>query len=248
MKHVLWAVAMAVAIVAGPAAATGVPVVDVAGLAQAMEQFTKLTEQLDQLKKQYETAKSQLASLKEQSQTIQNMYNDFKGVTDHARMLADSVQNFHDFSPESLMAAGDMISGELGTAANQIRSAREKFSADVLFPGTGNGQAREKQAYQEQGDHAFAWAAQAKTAYEGFAQRRAQLESLGSAAATATTPNAKLDLIGRSNAELALLLNDLAMMQALQMGAQAEAAIVAHNADGLQRAGGMRAADVRFPQ
>lgn len=206
--------------VGGRASATGIPVVDVAGLAQAVEQYTTLTAQLETLKQQYDTALSQLESLKQQATTLQNMYSDFSGVGGHAAMLQNTVAQLHSFIPVELSNPSSLVSGQLSGIVAQLRSAREKMTAQELFPGKNEGSAREQ--YQQASDQAFGYRALAKAAYDKFADRRAQLESLNGAGATATTPGSKLDLIAKGNSEIVLILNDIAQMMAAQMGANAD--------------------------
>ena len=218
-------------LVGGQAAATGIPVVDVAGLAQAVQQYTTLTEQLTTLKDQYDNAVKQLESLKAQAETAKNMYEDLSGISGHANMLQGAVAQLHSYLPAQLADPSAMVSGELSSAVAQLRSMKERFSAEQLFPDAA--QAKERELYQDQSDQAFAYKANAQAAYNKFAARRATLESLSVAGTTATTPGAKLDLIAKSNGEMALLLNDIAQMLALQVGAQADRDILAHNKDGV---------------
>lgn len=213
------------------AVATGVPVVDVAAIAQALQQYTAALEQLKQLEDQVATAKSQLTSLQQQATTMQNMYSDFSGISGQAKMFANSVTNWHSYIPSQLSDPAGMVKGELAGPIAALRGAKEKFSAATLFPHASQGDNRE--LYQEQGDQAFAYRVNAQKAYDGFAERRTSLESLSTAATTASTPKATLDLIAKATAENALLLNDIAQMLALQLGARADEAILTHNRDGV---------------
>lgn len=222
----------------GQAHATGVPVVDVAGLAQALQQFATMTEQLSALQDQVKTAaatlenaKSQLDSLKQQASTLQSMYTDFSGITGHAQMFTNPVNTLHSFLPAQLSDPSGWVKGELSGAIAQLRAQKEKFTAATLFPENVQKDAREQ--YQASSDYAFAYKANAQAAYNKFADRRASLESLNSAGATATTPGSKLDLIAKGNSEIALLLNDIAQMMALQLSSEADAAIIRLNADAL---------------
>lgn len=224
-------IALSLVLCAGPAGATGIPVVDVAGLAEAVQQYTALTEQLATLKDQYDTAVKQLDSLKQQAATMKGMYDDLSGISGHANMLQGAVTQLHSYLPAQLQDPSAMVRGELSSAVAQLRSMKERFSAEQLFPDSA--QAKERELYQDQSDQAFAYKANAQAAYNKFAERRQALESLSVAGTTATTPGAKLDLIAKSNGEVALLLNDIAQMLALQVSAQADRDILAHNKDGV---------------
>jgi len=214
----------------GQAAASGIPVVDVAGLAQAVAQYTTLGEQLATLKQQYDTAIEQLNSLKEQAETMKGMYDDLSGISGHANMLANPVQALHSFIPAQLLDPAGMASGELAGIVAQLKSAQQKFTANALFPNAN--QVREREQYEAASNYAFSYKANAKAAYDKFAERRAQLESLNGAGATASTPGAKLDLIAKGNAEIVLLLNDMAQMMALQLSERADFAINSLNSQG----------------
>jgi len=215
----------------GQAAASGIPVVDVAGLAQAVAQYTTLGEQLATLKQQYDAAVEQLNTLKAQAEDIKNMYDSFQGISGHATMLPNAVAQLHSYLPPQLQDPSAMVTGELSSAVAQLRAVKERFSAEQLFPDLA--QAKERELYQDSSDQAFAYKANAQAAYNNFASRRTALESLGAAGTTANTPSAKLDLIAKSSGEMALLLNDIAQMLALQVGAQADRDILAHNKDGV---------------
>jgi hypothetical protein len=221
-------------LIGGHTHATGIPVVDAAGLAQMLVEYSTLTEQLATLKSQYDTAVSQLQSLKEQASTLQSMYSDFSGISGHASMLPNVVSQLHSYIPAQLLNPSAMVNGELGGLISQLRAAQEKFTAADLFPK--EGQAKERELYQAQSDQAFGYRANAQAAYAKFADRRQTLESLSTAATTAATPGAKLDLIAKAVAENSLLLNDIAQMMALQLAAQADRDILQHNQDGVTQA------------
>lgn len=221
---------LALALGAGHAVASGIPVVDVAGLAQAVQQYTTLTEQLAALKEQYDTAVKQLESLKEQANTLKGMYDDLSGISGHAQMLQGAVSQLHSFIPAELTNPAGMLKGKIAGIAAQLRAETEKFTGAALFPN--NNQSGEREQYEADADYAFAYKAQAKAAYDAFADRRAALESLATAGTTATTPGSKLDLIAKAVAENSLLLNDIAQMIALQISAQADRAIIDHNRQG----------------
>ena len=89
-RKALLVVTAALGIVSGAARAGGVPVIDSSNLTQALAMVKSMGEQLNALQQQLDTLKSQYA-------TITNLYNEARGVTQHATMLANSVQDLHGF-------------------------------------------------------------------------------------------------------------------------------------------------------
>ena len=227
MRKLLLAAAVGAALagqLSGPARAAGVPVIDASNLAQAVAQVQALADQLT-------TLQDQLSTLRDQYATITNMYNEMRGITGHALMLPNPVDALHDFLPAANLDPDDLLSGPLAALANSLRDANELYSAAELFGGTHlTGAARQ---YQERSDFIFSYMALAKEAYENIAARRATLEGFATAAGTATTEKAILDLNARIAAENALLLNDLAQLQALQLMAQMQEQNLVHNSQGL---------------
>jgi type IV secretion system protein VirB5 len=225
MKRTTLAAVLAVSVgTGGPACATGVPVFDASNLAQLVTQATTLAEQLTALQEQLDT-------LRDQYNTITNMYNEMRGITGHALMLPNPVATLHDFLPAANLDPDALLAGPLAAVANTLRDAKELYSVTDLFDGTHlTGAARQ---YQERSDFIYAYMALAKEAYESIAARRATLEGFAAAAGTATTQKAVLDLNTRIAAENALLLNDLAQLQALQLMAMMQDQNIVHNSQGM---------------
>ena len=225
MKRILLAASLAATLgTVGPARAAGVPVFDASNLAQLITQATTLAEQLSALQQQLDT-------LRDQYSTITNMYNEMRGITGHALMLPNPVDTLHDFLPAADLDPAALLAGPLATVANILRDAKELYSVTELFGGTHlTGAARQ---YQERSDFIYAYMALAKEAYESIAARRVTLERFASAAGTATTEKAVLDLNTRIAAENALLLNDLAQLQAIQLMAMMQDQNIVHNSQGM---------------
>ena len=228
----------------GAARATGIPVVDVAGLAEAVQQYTTLMDQLASMEKQLETAKGQLEAAKSQLDEAKKLYTSFSGISGHANMLQGAVSQLHSFLPSELQEVSGLMTGQVGSLAASMRQAKQQFDSTVLFPTQQLG--RQKAQYEQKADYVFGYAAQAKTAFDGFARRRSALESLSTAGTTATTPKATLDLIAKATAENALLLNDIAQMLALDLKARMDGEVLKHNEDALRAAPGSTTADVRY--
>jgi type IV secretion system protein VirB5 len=222
-----------------PANATGIPVFDASNLTQLLIQATTLAEQLTTLQEQLDTLRGQYA-------TVQNMYLEMRGITDHARMLANPVATLHSFFPAELSPA-DLWSGPLGGLATSLRAERETYSADELFGDANATQVNEARTiYAERGDFIFSYMALVEEVYDSLSSRRANLETLTSAAQTATTEKSILDLQARIGAENALILNDIAMLQVVGLMLRLEELSVEHNREGLMSVRPTRPEEVRF--
>ena len=226
MKQPILAAALALAMGAGNLHAAGVPVIDASNLAQAIAQATTLTEQLTALQDQLNTLRSQAA-------TITNMYSEMRGITAHALMIPNPVNALHSFLPAANLDPSSLLSGPLSGVANSLRDAKEFYSAADLFGGGGTQLTGAARQYQERSDYIYSYMALAKDAYEKVAARRATLEGFATAAGTATTEKAVLDLNTRIAAENTLLLNDLAQLQALQLMASMQDKSIVHNSQGM---------------
>ena len=211
---------------AGNLHAAGVPVIDVSNLAQAIAQVQTLGEQLT-------TLKSQLDTLRAQATTISNMYAEMRGVTPHALMLTNPVETIHNFLPTSGLDPSSLLAGPLSGVADALRGAQEIYSVDALFGGGGTQLTGAARQYRQESDYVYSYMALAKDAYDKVSARRATLEGFATAVGTATTQKAVLDLNARIAAENALLLNDLAQIQAIQLMAQMQDQNLLHNSQGM---------------
>ncbi len=221
------ALALALSLAAsGNLHATGVPVFDASNLAQAIAQATTLAEQLTALQQQLDTLRDQYA-------TITNMYNEMRGITAHALMIPNPVDTLHDFLPAANLDPESLLAGPLSGIANALRDAQEAYSVDELFGGGVTQLTGAARQYRERSDFIYSYMALAKESYEKVAARRATLEGFAAAAGTATTEKAVLDLNTRIAAENALLLNDLAQLQALQLMAMMQDKSIVHNSQGM---------------
>lgn len=239
MTRPLLAAAVALGLGAGHLHAAGVPVIDASNLAQAVAQATTLTEQLTALQAQLDTLRGQYA-------TITNMYNEMRGITEHARMLANPVATLHSFLPAELDPTA-LLSGPLAGLATNLRQQKETYSAEVLFGDSEATQVNEARTiYAERGDFIFSYMALVGETYESLTSRRASLESLATAAQTATTEKAVLDLQARIGAENALLLNDIAMLEVVGLMLRLEELSIEHNREGLMAVRPTRPNEVSF--
>jgi len=224
-RKALLVVTAALGIVSGAARAGGVPVIDASNLTQALAMVKSMGEQLNALQQQLDTLKSQYA-------TITNLYNEARGVTQHATMLANSAEDLHSMFPTVEYDLSEVLSGPLNAVATGLRKAKELVSFDVL-KGTQGAHLPSLELYKERGEVVYAYMSAAKQSYDEFAERRAMLDTFRQAASTANTQKAILDLNTRINAETVFMLNDIAMLQSLTLMAQMEQANLDYNETGL---------------
>ncbi|MGB5830897.1 MAG: type IV secretion system protein, partial [Thiohalocapsa sp.] len=184
-----------------------------------------LTEQLNKMQEQLDT-------LKQQSETITNMYNEGRGVTAHATMLDNSVDDLHGFFPSVEYEIAELFSGPLGKVASGLRNAKEMFNIASLTK-TGAEHLPSMDIYAQRGDVVYAYMTVATDSYNELSDRRPMLQSFVQAASTANTEKAILDLNTRINAETLLMLNDIAMLSAFNLMAAMDLARVDHNESGL---------------
>jgi len=234
----------------GSAGATGIPVVDAAGLTQMLVEYGNMTEQLATLKsqydtaiQQYETAVSQLKSLEQQATTMKNMYTDMSGITNGAQLFQNVVGRLHSAMPDALTDV-ESVTGPVAALAGQIRAAKQEFTSDAVFPLAGSD--KRKAQYEKKGTYLFTYAAQAKIVFDAFAQRRTDLASLNTAGASATTQKEALDLIAKGVAEQTLLLNDIGQLLALDLKVRLDKETLDYNEDALKRAPGQAAGSVQY--
>ena len=122
IKAIALSVALGVTMIAGvtsttPAYATGIPVIDAANLANAIQQYTQMVEQLAQLKAQLDQAKQQYESL-----------TGGRGMGNLVRSTGAIPKNWQE-------TLASMKNGELGDLSKEIRQSAslldEDFFADV---------------------------------------------------------------------------------------------------------------------
>ena len=203
----------------------GVPVIDASNLTQALAQVESLTAQLNKMQEQLDT-------LKGQAETITNIYNEGRGVTQHATMMANSVEDLHGFFPGVEYDLGEWLAGPLSAVSSTLRGAKEMFSWEKLSSDD-TAHHPSIEIYKARGDFVYGFMGAAKESYDNLAARRPKLENFVAAASTANTPKAVQDLNARIGAEMLLMLNDIGMMQALTLTAMMEKESLAYNEAGL---------------
>lgn len=225
-RKALVLVTAVISIASGAVRAGGIPVIDASNLTQALAQVKALGEQLTTLQEQLDT-------LKGQYQTITNMYNEARGITQHATMIGNSVEDLHSMFPNTVSYdISDLLNGPLSSVATGLRKAKEMFSFDIL-QGEEGAHLPSLDLYKQRGDVTYAYMSAAQESYNALAERRPTLENFVTAASTANTMKAVLDLNTRISAEMLLMLNDIGMIQSLTLMANMEQANLDYNETGL---------------
>lgn len=203
IKALALSVAFGVATIGGitstaPAHASGIPVIDAANLANAIQQYTQMVEQLAQLKAQLEQAKQQYESL-----------TGGRGMGNLVRSTGAIPKNWQE-------TLASMKNGELGDLSREIRQSAslldEDFFADV------------DQAVKDSLDQSMAaytdQQAVNQSFYDTATQRAQKMEQLANQVDSASDMKAISDLQARINIEQVQLTNELIKLQSLNMIAQ----------------------------
>lgn len=203
IKALALSIAFGVATISGitsiaPAYASGIPVIDAANLANAIQQYTQMVEQLAQLKAQLEQAKQQYESL-----------TGGRGMGSLARSTGAIPKNWQE-------TLASMKNGELGDLSREIRQSAslldEDFFADV-------DQAIKDSLDQSMAAHTDQQAVN-QSFYDTATQRAKKMEQLANQVDSASDMKAISDLQARINIEQVQLTNELIKLQSLNTIAQ----------------------------
>lgn len=200
MKIRLRALTLATALALGLGApavwASGIPVVDVAAIAEAIKQYQQMVEQLATLNSQLNQAKQQ--------------YESMTGGRGMENLLANETRNAVPASWQESLAMMEG-SGEISNLARSIRDQASRVDTatlDQLAP-----ELREMHA--SLGNSAASEQAVAGTSYDHASQRFARLQQLMDAIPAATDMKAIADLQARVQVEQLMLQNEAIKMQSL---------------------------------
>ena len=190
-------------------ARAGIPVIDVANLAQAVQQVASWMQQLQQMAKQLQQMQQQYAAITggRGMETLLPMTNAARNYLppDYAQLMqavngASSTYAGVSWQVQSIMAANAVLtSSQLGTMTPAMRQTVE--------------QGRKSSAMLS---------AMTQTAQQNTSQRFAALQQLITQIGAAGDDKAIQDLQGRIGAEQAMLTNEANKMQALYQMAQAD--------------------------
>ena len=203
IKALALSVALGVTAIGGitstmPAHASGIPVLDVANLMNAIQQYTQMVEQLAQLQAQLQQAQQQYESL-----------TGGRGMGNLVRSTGAIPKNWQE-------TLASMKSGELGDLSREIRQSAslldEDFFADV------------DQAIKDSLDESMAahtnQQAVNQSFYDTATQRAEKMEQLANQVDSAADMKAISDLQARVAIEQVQLTNELIKLQSLNSIAQ----------------------------
>lgn len=198
------ALALAMAMTFGamtPAHAAGVPVIDVASIAEAIRQYEQMVAQLEQLEGQLKQAQQQ--------------YESMTGTRGMEQLMGGENRQVIPTNWQETLAL--MGGGEITGLAKEIRdnaSRVDTASLDMLAPAL-------RDLHGQWANTAASEQAAAGASYNNASERFGRLQELMDAIPTAQDPKAIADLQARIAIEQAMLQNEAIQMQAL---AQASAA------------------------
>lgn len=202
MKELALSVALGVAAVGGvvstaPVHATGIPVIDVAHIAETVMQYQEMIKQLETLNSQLNQAKQQ--------------YESMTG----SRGLGNLARTSESYIPTNWKETLDLMngggSGELGNMADQIRDAASQL--DQEFYADADSDVR--QGLQEALQSAAAGQAMNAKIYDSSEQRLQRLNSLADQVDSAADMKAISDLQARIAIENGMLMNELIRLQSM---------------------------------
>jgi type IV secretion system protein VirB5 len=203
MKGLALSVALGVAAIGGvtstaPAYASGIPVVDVAHIAETVMQYQEMIKQLETLNSQLNQAKQQYESL-----------TGSRGLGNLARSTGAIPKNWQE-------TLASMKNGELGDLSKQIRESASLLDKDFF--------ADVDQAIKDSLDQSMSaytdQQALNQSFYDTATSRAQKMESLANQIDSASDMKAISDLQARVAVEQAQLTNELIKMQSLNQIAQ----------------------------
>jgi type IV secretion system protein VirB5 len=209
MRKALLATATAMAFTSIPSAhASGIPVVDVAAIAQLMQQITYWQQQI--------------GAMANQLNQLQQTYAAMTGDRGMAQVLPATTaeRNYLPNDYAELMATVNGNSASYSGLAGQVQAA---LQANAVLSNTQMASlSPETRALVEQGRQSAAMVdVMSRAAYEHTSQRFAALQQLISMISYAHDQKAAADLQVRVNAEQAMLANEQSKLQALAQVEQA---------------------------
>jgi type IV secretion system protein VirB5 len=219
MKKVIRVFALAIAVFGVTNANAGIPVIDVAAIAQQVQQVIAWG-------KQYTQMVDQINNLRNQYSQLQTTYNSLTGDRGLATLLnAGADQAARRYLPEQAdelekLSAG-LVSG-YGPLQSSIASLRSKVSS--LPPGTFGAGTDALKALSAKLDSIATQQAMGKAAYSAAAQRTRDIENLIATSGVATDPKAIAEMQTRITAQQALLQNESSKLQAMAYMQQTEQA------------------------
>lgn len=184
--------------------ASGIPVVDVAAIAEAIRQYQQMVEQLKTMQTQLQTAKDQLSQ-------AQQLYSSMTGDRGMQNVMSGENRNVIPSNWQETLAQMNGLAQDIKANASRVDAA----TLDRLAP-------RLRDAHSEWMTSAASQQAAAGQSYDNASQRFGRLQSLMDAIPTATDAKAIADLQARIQVEQAMLQNESIKLQALAQAADAQ--------------------------
>lgn len=219
IRHNLACIAIAACVaLTGSAAATGIPVIDIANLAQDMQQFIQLTAQLQQLEQQLAQAQQQYRSLTG-SRGMGGLFN------------SPAEQQMRQYAPSSWQQSLNVLQqgGNPGNAADVARAAQTFVqnqgitqSGAQVFPGR-SGNNADALAYTSSTNANAAAAGLGQAAYNQTQARMQRVQQYLTQLNSTQDLKGAIDLNGRLLAEVNEALTQMIQLQAAQMQANGSA-------------------------
>jgi type IV secretion system protein VirB5 len=219
VKRILVCAAVATSLVlSGSAAATGIPVIDIANLAQDIQQFTQLAAQLERLEQQLAQAQQQYQSITG-SRNMGGLFN------------SPAEQQMRMYAPGSWQQSLSILQqgGNPGSAADVARAA-QMFTQNQGLTQTGtqvfpsrSGNNPDAVAYTSSTNANAAAAGLSQAAYDQSQARMLRIQQYLAQLNSTQDLKAAIDLNGRLLAEVNEALTQLIQLQAAQMQATGSA-------------------------
>ena len=217
MRRQLIGFVLAVAAAAMPwQARAGIPVIDMAAVANLIQQLGAWQQQLSGMQRQYE-------QLTQSNAQLQQTYSAMTGARGMEQLLptADTARNYLPSSYGELMNTVNANSGGYAGLSGQIQSIMRANS--ILSSSQMSALSPEMRQVVEQGRQASAmFSAMSQGAYQNTSQRFSALQQLVDRIGTARDPKAIQDLQARIQAEQSMLTNEQTKLQGLYEMARSE--------------------------
>lgn len=217
MRRQLIGFILAVAAAAMPwQARAGIPVIDMAAVANLIQQLGAWQQQLSGMQRQYE-------QLTQSNAQLQQTYSAMTGARGMEQLLptADIARNYLPSSYGELMNTVNATSGGYAGLSGQIQSIMRANS--ILSSSQMSALSPEMRQVVEQGRQASAmFGAMSQGAYQNTSQRFSALQQLVDRIGTARDPKAIQDLQARIQAEQSMLTNEQTKLQGLYEMARSE--------------------------
>lgn len=206
------------------ASASGIPVVDVSNLAQAIQDYSNQIEQITNQFEQIQNQVKQIESLKDQYEQQVKEFESMTGSYDMGKLL-NSIQDkeARDYIPHSWEDTLAVLEGGglTGSQSDVERIMKDRIEQgqihpdDELFPTEQAKNSPSAQRYLQTKANVYATIGISQATFDSSRDRLDNIEGLMEQIDTATDPKAAQDLQNRIIAENAVLTNEIVRQQAV---------------------------------